>query len=99
MTSRCLGPRTVNVGTHAWILVAHRVDAEPYGHQFVVHVPRAEVAVAGFLVSLFPGGNKGVKPHGYCAVYPFGFMYWTVQLVVVGIGSSPLSHPQKTTRN
>jgi hypothetical protein len=40
----------------------------------VVHIAGAEVAVAGFLVPLFPGENKGVKPHGLRAVYPFGSM-------------------------
>lgn len=68
MTSRCLGPRTVNVGTHAWILVALRVDGEPHCHQLVVHVSRSEVAEAGLLVAFFAGENKGVKPHGFRAV-------------------------------
>ncbi len=47
----------------------------------MIHVPRAEVAVAGFLVAFFPGENDGVKPHSLSAVYPFGFICLSVQLV------------------
>ena len=49
----------------------------------MIHVPCAEVAVAGFLVAFFPGGNKGVKPHVFRAVYPFGFMCNSIQLSLV----------------
>ena len=30
------------------------------------------------LTGVIAGENKGAKPHGFSAVYPFGFMCWTV---------------------
>ena len=35
------------------ILIRQRVNAQPHGHQLVVHIPRTEVAVSGFLVAFF----------------------------------------------
>jgi hypothetical protein len=41
----------------------------------MVHVSRAEITIAGFLIAFFAGENEGVKPLGFKAVLPFGFMY------------------------
>ena len=56
---------------------------EPHGCELVVHVPCAEVAVAGLGVFLFARGNIGVKPHVFRAVCIFNFMCWTVQLTTL----------------
>jgi hypothetical protein len=38
---------------------------------------------AAFIVLLFAGGNKEVKPHGFCADSPFAFMDFGVQRVFI----------------
>ena len=45
-------PGTVGIRRNTRVLVCHRVDAEPHGHQLVVQVSGAEVAVVGFLIAL-----------------------------------------------
>jgi hypothetical protein len=104
LLSTCATPATVVVGIVAVVSVVHgSVHTAIFGPEEETSSLKLATRVVSSARSsgtcTIAGGNKGVKPHGYCAVYPFGFMYWTVQLVVVGIGSSPLSHPQKTTRN
>ena len=44
------------------------------------------------LTECIPGENKGVKPHGLNAVYPFGVMCWCGQLVFMYL---LLSHSKK----
>ena len=48
-------PHTIVVGTYAGILVRHRVNAQPHGHQLMVHITGTEISVARFPVFLFPG--------------------------------------------
>ena len=69
---------TVVIRTNSYVPVRHRVDAQPQGHQVVVHVAGAEVAVARSLVLLFAG--ERVKPHVLSAVFPFRFMCRLVQI-------------------
>ena len=37
--------------------ISHRVDAQPHGHQFMIHVSRAEITIACFLVSFLARGK------------------------------------------
>ena len=48
-------PGAVGVGADGGVFVGHRVNGEPHGHQLVVHVSGSKVAVARFLIFLFPG--------------------------------------------
>ena len=45
-------PRTISIRRDRWVLVRHRVDAQPHGHKIVVHIAGTEISVAGFLVAL-----------------------------------------------
>ena len=41
------------------------------------------------LTGVMPGGNGVVKPHGFCVVYPFGFMCEVSQLpILLNLGVS-----------
>ena len=44
-----------------------------------------KIVIYFFAVRVIAGGNKGVRPHGFSAVYPFGFMCCCDQLAVVFI--------------
>ena len=98
-------PSAIDIGTNARVLVCHRVDGEPHGRQFVVHVAGSKGAIAGFFVAFFPGENEGVNPHGLSAVYLFGFMCWLFQFISVFLlisqtCSFPIYHdvnPNKST--
>ena len=46
-------PRTISIRRDRWVLVRHRVDAQPHGHKIVVHIPCAEIAVACLTIALF----------------------------------------------
>jgi len=63
-------PHAVVIRRNIGVFVCHRVNTEPHGHQLVVHISCSEIAVASFLVFLFPGENEGAKPHVSRAVYP-----------------------------
>ena len=71
-------PVAVGIGTNRGVFIGQWVNAQPHGHQFVVHIAGTEISVAGFLVALFASENIAVKPYVFCTVYPFGFMCCTV---------------------
>ena len=45
-------PRTIGIRADAGVLVTHRVHAQPHGHQLVIHIPCAEIAVACLTITL-----------------------------------------------
>ena len=55
-------PHTIGIGANGWVLVRHRVDAQPQCHQVVVHIAGTEVAVARFLVAFLAVENEWVRP-------------------------------------
>ena len=84
-------PRAIGIRTNARVLVGQLVDAEPHGHQLVVHIASAEVSVAGFLVAFFPGERRRVEPQDFGAVLYVGFMCWSVQIGIVIFGYNPMA--------
>ena len=79
-------PRTVGIRTNTRVLVRHRVNTQPHGHQLVVHVAGPEVAIPRFLVFLFPGERWRVEPHGLSAVWQAGFMWCLIQISTICCG-------------
>ena len=72
-------PSAIRIGANARVLVRQWVNAEPHGHQLVVHVPGAEITISRLLISFFPGEYCRVTPREIRARVRFSFMCYSVQ--------------------
>ena len=77
-------PHAISIRTHPRVLIRHRVNTQPTGHQFVVHVPCPEVSIPCFLVAFFPGESIPFVV-ARCTLVDVGFAEGQVLQVLDGL--------------